>query len=431
MEYRKLGRFHLGDSIAKGGMGEIVKSIDDAGRPIALKTILEDHQEDPKFRDLFLREAEITFLLHHPNIVKAFRFDEVGNRLVLALEYLEGVNLKDILRLLYERDLKMPLSVAVAIMEKSLLGLQYAHDKKDTKGKHLGIVHRDLNPSNVFITYKGQTKILDFGISKATQKDIHQLTPKNEIRGKVCYLSPEQIKESPTDYRSDIFSLGIVLWEMLAGRPLYFKDTDGEVMDAIVHGEYNSLREFRPDIPAEFENLIRKALSTNPKNRFQSCEAFRLELLRVSGKLCMPAASDEDVSVFVQSVFNRVEDKHDPVFQSGYAWLMAQIPGQVDRGISLARKMAEEFPTRPLVQLNLARSLLLTEEKSEALRLLRRLARVDAFEATVHPILEYLGVRRKPVFAALSRSHPLNYICGKIRHRIKGPTPYQEQFLAA
>lgn len=431
MEYRKLGRFHIQRSVAKGGMGEIVRSVDDAGRPIALKTILDTYQADKKFRELFIREAEITFQLDHPNIVRAYRFDEVGRRLILALEYLEGVNLKEVLRAVYERQLRIPLSVATQILRFTLRGLHYAHQKKDRFGRSLGIVHRDLNPSNIFITYSGEVKILDFGISKATQVEVHQLTPKNELRGKVCYLSPEQINSKPVDRRTDIFSLGIVLWEVLAGKPLFLRDTDAEVMEAILHGEYEPLSRYRDDLPAEIEVIIKKALHPDPKKRFQDCKEFEEALVAATYRACMAAAGEEEISVFIRSLFNRVENREDPHFLSGYAWLMVQMPGQEKKGLELAERMAKAHPSRPFIQLNYARAMLLVGNKSEGLRLLRKLARVDSLEEQIQEMLVWLGVRRKPVIPVLSRSNPINYGLGWIRHRILGPTPYQEQFLAA
>lgn len=431
MEYRKLGRFHIQRSVAKGGMGEIVRSVDDAGRPIALKTILDTYQSDEKFRDLFIREAEITFQLDHPNIVKAYRFDELGRRLVLALEYLDGVNLKDVLRAVYDRKLRIPLSVVASIMQFVLRGLQYAHQKKDKAGRPLGIIHRDLNPSNIFLTFDGEVKILDFGISKATQIEIHQLTPKNELRGKVCYLSPEQIRAKEVDHRCDIFSLGIVLWETLAGKPLFLRDTDAEVMEAIVQGSYEPITTYREDLPPQVDQLIRRALHPDPKRRFQDCRRFEQELTRLACQALTPPGGEEEIGVFVRSLFNRVENKDDPHFLSGYAWLMTQMPGHEERGLELAGKVAESNPSRPFVQLNYARALLLKGDRTEGLRLLRRLARVDSIESHIQEILLHLGVRRRPIIPVLKRSHPLNHSLGWLRHKILGPTPYQDQFLAA
>jgi serine/threonine protein kinase len=431
LEYRKLGQFQIERSVAKGGMGEVSLSMDDAGRPVALKTILEDLQHDQKFRDLFIREAEITFELDHKNIVKAYRFDEVGKRLVLVLEYLDGVNLKDVLRKIYDRKLHIPFVVVAAIMERVLDGLSYAHKKRDSKGKDLGIVHRDLNPSNIFLTYSGQVKILDFGISKATLKEVHQLTPKNELKGKISYLSPEQVRHATVDYRSDIFSLGIVLWEALSGKPLFLKDSQTAVMEAIVDGEYESILKHRPDLPPEVDQIIRKALKGSPKNRFQTCAEFKEALLEVVKKNYCPGSAETEISIFVKSLFGQMADLEDPSIKAGFSWLLAQIPGNEGRALHLAKELAQQYPTRPNIQLQLARVLLQVGDRIEGIRLMRRLARVDSLEEQIQFYLEWLGVRRRPVIPVLSRSHPLNHSLGWVRHKVLGPTEYQQQFMAA
>lgn len=431
MEYRKLGRFNIERSVARGGMGEIVKSQDDSGRPIALKTILQEHQFNETFRDLFFREAEITVQLDHPNIVKAHHFDQVGKQLILALEYLDGVNLKDILRQVYARKLIIPVSIAVAIMKRVLSGLEYAHKKRDWKGKPLGIVHRDLNPSNIFVTYTGEVKILDFGISKAVHRDIHQLTPNGELRGKMCYISPEQIRGKSIDHHADIFTAGIVFWELLAGKPLFLRESDSQVMEAIANGEYQFLRDIRNDVPAELEEILMRALAVNPKSRFKDCGEFAQVLDERLKAKAMPGVSEEEISIFVRALLNIKTSETDPHFLSGYAWLMTQMAGREAHGLSLATRLAQENPQRPFVQLNYARAQLSVGDRMEGLRIIRRLARADSLESEAQEILEWLGVRRRPVLSFLKRSNPANFVLGKIRHRFLGPTPFQDNFMAA
>lgn len=431
MQYRKLGRFHLDQPVAQGGMGEIVRSVDDLGRTIALKKILAEFQGNDKFRELFIREGEITFQLDHPNIVKAYRFENIGNQLVLALEYLEGVNLREVLRSIYERRRKIPFIIVLTIMQRVLRGLDYAHKKRDERKRPLGIIHRDLNPSNIFVTFTGEVKILDFGISKATQKEIHQLTPKGELRGKMCYLAPEQINGKPLDRRADIFSCGIVMWELLTGEPLFLREQDEQVMAAIIGGEYRSASIWREDIPEEVEAVLRRALSTDPAKRFKDCAEFESAIDAASRKICMPGIGEEEISVFIRALFNQGADQKDSTFMSGFAWLLTQVRGKENEGVEIARRVAEENPTKPYVQLNLARCLLAAGHKTEGLRLMRRLARVDSLETASQEILEWLGVRRRPVVPFLTRANPVNYTLGVLRHRILGPTPYQMEFLAA
>lgn len=431
MEYRKLGRFHIENVVSQGGMGEIVRSVDDSGRPVALKTILREFEHDHKFRELFLREAEITFQLDHPNIVQAYKFETIGNKLVLALEYLDGINLKDLLRRIYDKKLHIPFVIVAAIMRRVLTGLDYAHKKRGPNGEKLGIIHRDLNPSNIFITYTGEVKILDFGISKAVHKDVHQLTPKGELRGKMCYLSPEQIRGADLDHRSDVFACGIVMWELLTGRPLFLRDTDHQVMEAIVSMDYMPAREVRADVPEGVDRVIRKALQASQKNRFKDCQEFIRALDETLKSAHMPGAGEEEISIFVRTIFKVGMDEADANFMSGYAWLLTQIPGQERSGLELARRLSIQHPTRPYVQLNLARCLLATGEKFEGMRTLKRLLRSETLQEISQEMLEWLGVRRPPLIPFLKRSNPVNHALGRIRHRIMGPTPFQNQFMAA
>jgi serine/threonine protein kinase len=412
-------------------MGEIHKSVDDSGRPIALKTILQEHQGDQTFRDLFIREAEVTFQLDHPNIVRAYRFDHLGRQLVLALEYLEGVNVKDILREVYARKLMIPVPIAVAIMQRVLYGLHYAHSKKDSRGNELGIIHRDLNPSNVFVTYTGEVKILDFGISKATQKEVHQLTPFGELRGKMCYLSPEQVRGTDIDARSDIFTAGIVFWEILTGRPLYLRKSDQEVMEAIGRAEYEPISSLRSDIPDGLERAIQRALTSKSNSRYKTALDFAHALDEVMEPYRVPGIGEEDIGIFVRALFNRGASESDPHFLSGYAWLMTQLPGRREAGLELLNKLIETHAQRPYVLLNYARAHLQYGDRALGLRAMRRMARSDSYQEEAQRILEWLGVRRRPVFGFLSRSHPINYLVGKVRHSLQGPTRYQAEFLAA
>lgn len=431
MEYKKLGRFTIDRPVAKGGMGEVILSVDDSGMPIALKTILDTYQYNERFREMFIREAEITFCLDHPNIVKAYRFEKLGNRLVMAMEYLDGISLRDVLKRLYERKLHMPVPIALAIMEKALAGLDYAHKKKDDFGNSLGIIHRDLNPSNVFVTLDGEVKILDFGISKATQKDVHQLSPKAEIKGKISYLSPEQIRGGALDCRTDVFTAAVVLWEMLAARPLFLRPTDAEAMEAIANSERLPIRTLRPDVPEAMAQVLEAALNCDPKKRISSAAEFAARLRESVKGVCLPGIGEEEVSAFARSLFGKIENREDPLFRSAYAWLMTLTPGHEKLGLSQLRDLAESHPSMPYVQMNFARALVMIGDRQEGLRRMRKLARVDSLEAEIQSILEWLGVRRRPVLQRLNRRHPINHTLGWIRHRVMGPTRYQQEFLAA
>lgn len=432
MEYRKLGKFQLEKSLAAGGMGEVIKSVDDSGQVFALKKILKEYQDDPQFRELFRREAEITFALDHPNIVRVKGFDRVGHQLVLVLEYLEGVDLRALLSKLFDEKRTMPVVVAIEVIRRVLRGLQYAHSKRDKFGKSLGIIHRDLSPSNIFFTFDGEIKILDFGISKATEKSVHNLTPKGELRGKIAYLAPEQLKDGEIDLRADVFSVGILLWELLATQPLFPRESVSKTFEAILGGHYTSVGSFRQDIPMEVDEILRKALRVNREERFQTAGDFEAALT-ASLRSHYPAnCGSKELSVYVKSLFQpQTFESADSLHLAGYGWLMTQIPGFQKKGFDLVQKIALENPTVPYAQLCYVRALLSVGRRQESMRLLRRLARVDSLEKDVEDLLVWLGVRRSPILAFLPRSNPINHALGKIRHRLLGPTPFQQEFASA
>jgi serine/threonine protein kinase len=431
VEYRKLGHFRLAERLAQGGMGEVIRSLDDRGRPVALKTILQEHEDNQVFRDLFMREAEITFQLNHPNIVKAYQFEEIGNKLVLVLEYLDGVNLREVLKLLHRQGTRMPVALALNIMSAVLKGLGYAHKKRDKRGKPLGIIHRDLNPANIFMTYSGEVKILDFGISKAVHEEVHQLTPNGELRGKMCYLSPEQIRGDNLDHRSDIFAMGIVLWEMLAGEPLYLRDLDQDAMAAICRGEHHSLRKIRNDVPSAIEAVIRKMLHPQRDYRFQDSEAVLKSLQEASRTVFTSGVDETELSFYLKSLFRKDLNVQDSEFLAGCAWIQALTPGLEKKGLEALRGLHERFPDRPSIQLYRAKAELVAGDRAIGLRLMRKLARTDSMEQKAQTILEWLGVRRKPVLRFLNRSNPINNVLGRVRHKMLGPTPYQAEFISA
>ncbi len=431
MEYRKLGKFQLGRTLASGGMGEIIRSEDHYGRTYALKKILKEHQDNPHFRELFKREAEITFALDHPNIVKAHGFDRVGHQLVLALEYLDGVNLRQVLKHVYDAGKQIPVPIAIEICRLVLRGLHYAHSKRDRFGRSLGIVHRDLNPSNIFVTFSGEVKVLDFGISKATEKSVHDLTPKGEMRGKVAYLAPEQIQSPNVDHRVDIFAMGIVLWEMVTAQPLFPRDSTEETFSAILKGEIRPLKDFRESVPDELEWILLKALMVDRRLRFQTAADFERELSCFARKHYPSSCLQKDLSTFIRVLFKKMPEISEPSFVAGQAWLSVLTHGQERHGLQAILQLAEQYPSDPYIQLTLTRAYLQLGKKLEALRQLRKLSRSEGVENEVQELLEWLGIRRRPILPFLRRSNPLNHALGRVRHRLMGPTNSQQEFMAA
>jgi len=223
---RQFGPYRLVRQVAVGGMAEIhlakTKGIAGFEKYVAIKMIHPNFAEDDQFIQMLVDEAKITVHLTHGNIAQTFDLGRVGETYYITMEFVDGSDLYKILRRGSEQDLEMPLDVCAFIAKEVASALDYAHRKRDHTGRSLGIVHRDVSPQNVLVSYAGEVKLVDFGIAKATMK-VRQ-TAAGVIKGKYYYMSPEQAWGDPIDSRSDIFSAGIVLYEMITGQMLYLEE---------------------------------------------------------------------------------------------------------------------------------------------------------------------------------------------------------------
>ena len=221
----KFGRYILLDRIGAGGMAEVFRAVmpgvEGFQRTFVVKRILAERAQSPYFVDMFVQEARINALLHHPNIVQVFDFGHVGGTYFLAMEYVRGRDVSEILRRLRRHERRCPVGVAAYIAREVAMALSYAHALAGADGQPLNIVHRDVSPSNIICPRTGGVKLLDFGIAKALGEAEMEKTGVGLFKGKISYIAPERIKDLPADGRSDLFSLGVVLWELLAGRKLF------------------------------------------------------------------------------------------------------------------------------------------------------------------------------------------------------------------
>jgi len=270
-------RYQVVQRVDVGGMAEIYRgkglSLQGIEKTVAIKRILPTLTSKPKFVTMFLDEARLAMRLNHANIVQVFDVGRSGGTYFLIMEFVEGDNLKRVLEAVMGRGERVPVPIACFIVAEVCKGLQYAHNLRDDHGKHLRIVHRDISPSNILLSKSGEVKITDFGLAKALTHV--ELTDPGIIKGKFSYLCPEAIDENAEiDHRADIFSLGIMLWEMVAGRRLFMADTDAAILDLVERAEVPSLRKLVPDVPPELEDVIGKALAKSPANRFSSAAAF-------------------------------------------------------------------------------------------------------------------------------------------------------------
>lgn len=276
------GRYVLLEQLALGGMAEIflAKAVGEAGfeKAFVIKRVLPHLTLAHGFVEMFLDEARIAAQLNHPGIVQIFDLGKQDGDYYFAMEYLAGEDVAAIAHRCEVQGRQIPVDVAVKVASTVAEALHYAHGYHTPDGRHLGIVHRDISPSNLFITYHGTVKVLDFGIARAEQR--LQQTRAGHIKGKAAYMAPEQARGEQVDARADVWSLGVCLHEMLTGRRLFLRDSSGETLLAVREGPIPRPCELRPEIPLELDALIMQALERDVNRRFPSADVLRSGLDR-------------------------------------------------------------------------------------------------------------------------------------------------------
>lgn len=269
------GKYVLMEEIASGGMAVVYKALgktlDGQNHYFAIKRILPNFSSDEEFISLMKDEAKLMVQLNHPNIVSLIEFGKVAEDYYISMEYVEGTTLKGMIQRVQMMKHNFTFDMAAHIIREIATGLSYAHRKMDEQGKPLGIVHRDISPANILVSYEGEVKITDFGISKATTQT--HFTQSGIIRGKTGYMSPEQTRSDILiDLRSDLFSLGVIFYELLTGKKLFYAKSIPEAIRLVREGNIPSISSFRSDIPKELEKIVFKILEQKPENRFQKAE---------------------------------------------------------------------------------------------------------------------------------------------------------------
>jgi serine/threonine-protein kinase len=285
----RLGRYELLVPIATGGMARVwaARQLGQRGftKLVAVKTILPHLAKEPEFERMFLDEARIAAGVHHPNVCEVYELGEEGAVLYLAMEWVTGEALVHVLRggqpkmLGGGRPESVPIDyrLAARIVSDAAAGLHAAHNLTDEDGNPLGVVHRDVSPHNVLLSADGNVKVCDFGVAKALGQ-VHSNTNAGQLRGKLSYMPLEQVKGDHVDRRSDIFALGIVLYEATTGRVPFPGENEAVVMRLLAKGEFPKPRELRGDYPAELEAIVLRALEREPMNRFPTAERMRVAL---------------------------------------------------------------------------------------------------------------------------------------------------------
>jgi serine/threonine-protein kinase len=282
---RTFGRYSLFDFIGKGGMAEIYLSRQKtelgATRRCVVKQILPELASDPAFSEMLVHEAKLAAGLNHANVVQVFDLGREDGRLFIAMEYVEGFDLNDLLRRCSRGKVPMPFDLAVHVVREALKGLDYAHRRTDDAGRPLGIVHRDVSPSNLLVSFEGEVKVCDFGIAHANEAigSARARGIDEALKGKAGYMSPEHARGEGIDARADVFAAGIVLWELAAGRRLYRATEESEsLLDQARRAEIPAL----PDrgLPAmdDLRAILSRALVTDPGARYPSAAAMQRDL---------------------------------------------------------------------------------------------------------------------------------------------------------
>ena len=264
---------------------------------VALKTMLPELARETEYREMFLDEARVTSRLQHPNLCETFDVGELHGELFLAMEWIDGVSLYRLFKPDGRRGQRVPLRVAAKIIAEACAGLHAAHEALDDDGASLAVVHRDVSPQNLLLSADGQVKVTDFGVAEARGK-LHQ-TVAGQAKGKLAYMAPEQLRDAPLDRRSDVFSLGCVLYEITTGRKPFEAATDADVARAILRGEAPRPSAIVADYPPELERIVARAMASDPSLRFAAAEGLRLALERwaaAAGGL----ASQREVAAFVR-----------------------------------------------------------------------------------------------------------------------------------
>jgi serine/threonine-protein kinase len=268
---------------------------------VALKTILPRYSSDPRYERLFLDEARLTAQVRHPNVAQILDLGEDNGMLFFAMEWIEGVSLSELLQAAAASRVQIPLSVAIRIATQAAAGLHAAHELRDADGELVGLVHRDVSPPNILVSFDGITKVIDFGIAKVMRDGGDDATRSFQVRGKVGYLAPEQIMDMTTDRRVDVFALGIVLYVLTAGvHPFEGRGPLATIYNITCQEPVTPPSTFRKDYPAELEAAVMKCLDRDKARRFASCDELVWAL-----ESSIPSdlrATDQDVAIFVRSL---------------------------------------------------------------------------------------------------------------------------------
>lgn len=301
MPFETFDKYLLLEKLAAGGMAEVwLARPRDFNHFVAIKLILPQFSSNPDFIQMFKTEAKIAANLRHSSIVGIHLFGQEKGRLFLVMDFVDGLNLRQIWQQLEKNKQKMDIKHAVFIAKEVAAGLEYAHKAIDNEtGKPLNLIHRDLSPQNIMISFEGEVKIIDFGIAKAVNQD---QTQAGVIKGKFSYMSPEQAEGEELDARTDIYSLGIILWELLTGERLFIGPNEAAILKKVRDGNIPPVTKINPDVPLPLEQIVNKCLAKNKNLRYPSAFHLHKDLNRFLNT-AFPEYTRSDLALFLKSQF--------------------------------------------------------------------------------------------------------------------------------
>jgi eukaryotic-like serine/threonine-protein kinase len=349
---KRLGRYEVRGKIGEGGMatvylGHLREAAQPPGRLVALKVIKEVYSLNTEFVTMFSDEAKIVSRLSHPNIVQVYELGAEGNRLFIAMEFLNGQSLWHVWNACRERGVRLRYDVAAWIGARAAEGLHHAHELHDPHGNLLNIVHRDVNASNIFITYDGRVKIIDFGLAKAANR--LSKTRAGMVKGKLAYMAPEQAVGQALDRRTDIFALGTTLWEVTADRRLFKGEDDVETLERVHAADVPDPTMLVEGFPEDLWQVLRRALQRDPKARYRDAAEMSVALDRVAmseGR----AVNQDVVGGIMQALFTEEKAAHDKWIAEASVTVAMGLEMPVMRpGVSVSESLAQ-MPDVPMPQ---------------------------------------------------------------------------------
>ena len=312
----RFGQYVLLEKIATGGMAEVWKArmrgVEGFQKIVAIKKILPHLSDNREFIDMFIDEAKLAAQLNHNNIIHIYDLGKIQNSYYIAMEFIDGFDLKTMLRNAQERDVPLPLELSLFIATKVAAALDYAHRKRDFENRDMGLVHRDVSPQNVLISQEGDIKLCDFGIAKAASKASH--TQAGALKGKLQYMSPEQAWGRPIDRRSDIFALGTVLFEMLTNRKLFTGENEMSILEQVREARVEPPSKFNEDVTPEIDRIVLKALAKEPTDRFETAAEMGRDLDAVLYEI-KPTPTSADLAIYMHRLASATPVVTEPVVE--------------------------------------------------------------------------------------------------------------------